>query len=295
MILRSLSCAIASFAVIACAGAQDEAATKAKAPTIADVTANPDDWRVVDPDNLVIMDTSKGEIVLELLPELAPRHVERFQAYVKDGLYDQTVFHRVIKGFMAQGGDVRATHGAEKLKGPMEAEFVLDRVPADLPIQPIGPDDSAVGGLYKGFPVETVAQFMAEMTLSQTVESWIPHCAGVLSSARTTDENSADAQFFIITGDGRHLDRQYTAKGRVLVGLDVARAIKLGPEPDGFPIANPDVVRTARLASSLPEAERPVAYVQKTDNPDWTAKLDMADRLGNDVCTLPPVPAVIAR
>jgi cyclophilin family peptidyl-prolyl cis-trans isomerase len=58
-----------------------------------------------DPENTLIMDTTKGEVVIELLPELAPKHVERIKTLANEGFYDGVIFHRVIDGFMAQGGD----------------------------------------------------------------------------------------------------------------------------------------------------------------------------------------------
>lgn len=292
MTIRTLLSGIACLGFVACAGAQTEE-VKAPVYTMADVEAAPDAWRAVDPENLVVMETSKGRIVIELLPEIAPEHVKRFREYATDGLYDNTAFHRVIKGFMAQGGDVRATHGAEKLKGPLDAEFTIRRVPANLPIDPVGPADNATSGLWNGMPIETQAQFLAEMSFDGMVESWIPHCPGVLSSARTSDPNSADAQFFLISEDGRHLDKKYTAKGRAIVGLDVIQSIKLGPSGDGYPISNPDVVTSAKLASQMDEANRIKAYVQRTNTPEWQAVLADADAKNLDICDLPPVPAVI--
>lgn len=292
MTLRTLLSGIAVMGFVACAGAQTEQ-QEPVAYTMADVDAAPDTWRAVDPENLVIMETSKGQIVLELLPVAAPVHVERFKAYVRSGLYDGTEFHRVIKGFMAQGGDIAATHGPDKMLGSMEAEFVFRRDPAVTPMDTIGPADSADGGFHLGFPITTQPGFLAEMSKDGLVESWIPHCPGVLSSARTDDANSADAQFFLISDEGQHLDYKYTAKGRALTGLDVIQSIKLGPGQDGYPIANPDVLVSAKIAADLPEAERPKAFVQRTDTETWQTILANADGRRVALCDIPPVPAVV--
>ena len=291
MTLRTLFSGLAVMGFVACAGAQTEEETTVY--TMADVQAAPDAWRAVDPENLVIMETSKGQIVLELLPVAAPKHVEHFKAYVRAGLYDGTEFHRVIKGFMAQGGDVLKTHGAEAMLDPVEAEFTFRRDPNVAPIDSIGPADSADGGLLDGFPITTQPGFLAEMSFDGLVETIIPHCPGVLSTARTDDINSANAQFFLISDRGRHLDYKYTAKGRASKVLDVVKAIKLGPSPDGFPIANPDVLVSAKLIADMPEAERVKAYVQRTDTPEWRETLAEADAGRKDICTLPPVPAVV--
>lgn len=292
MTIRTLLTGVACLGFMACAGAET-AADDAPALTMADVTAAPEAWRTVAPENLVVFNTSKGRILIELLPEVAPNHDKQFRHYVKAGLYDGTVFHRVIKGFMAQGGDIEQMHGKDKMLEPVAAEFTFRRDPAAMPLDSVGPEDSAMAGFYNGIPINTVASFMAGLNMDGMVESWIPHCPGVLSSARTTDPNSANAQFFLISDEGQHLDKDYTAKGRVVVGLDVVKTIKLGPAPNGFPIANPDVLVSAKLASDLPEAERPVVHVQRMDTPEWQARLAAADKARTEICDIPQVAAVV--
>ena len=292
MTLRTLLSGLAVTGFVACAGAQPEN-EGAVTYTMADVEASPEAWREVDPENLVIMETSKGQITIELLPVVAPAHAEQFKAYVRAGLYDETPFHRVIQGFMAQGGDVAATHGPDKMLEPLEAEFTFRRNPTEIPLNTVGPADSADAGLYFGFPMTTQPGFLAEMSKDGLVESWIPHCPGILSTARTDDVNSGNAQFFLISDEGQHLDYKYTAKGRTLTGLDIVQSIKLGPRPDGFPIVNPDVVISATMAADLPEEARPKAYVQRTDTAEWQERLTEADSQRTQICDLPPVPAVV--
>ena len=292
MTLRTLLSGLAVTGFVACAGAQTET-EEAVTYTMADVEASPEAWREVDPENLVIMETSKGQITIELLPVVAPAHAEQFKAYVRAGLYDETPFHRVIQGFMAQGGDVAATHGPDKMLEPLEAEFTFRRNPTEIPLNTVGPADSADAGLYFGFPMTTQPGFLAEMSKDGLVESWIPHCPGILSTARTDDVNSGNAQFFLISDEGQHLDYKYTAKGRTLTGLDIVQSIKLGPRPDGFPIVNPDVVISATMAADLPEEARPKAYVQRTDTDEWQERLTEADSQRTQICDLPPVPAVV--
>lgn len=292
MTLRTLLSGLAVTGFVACAGAQTEN-EEAVTYTMADVEASPEAWREVDPENLVIMETSKGQITIELLPVVAPAHAEQFKAYVRAGLYDETPFHRVIQGFMAQGGDVAATHGPDKMLEPLEAEFTFRRNPTEIPLNTVGPADSADAGLYFGFPMTTQPGFLAEMSKDGLVESWIPHCPGILSTARTDDVNSGNAQFFLISDEGQHLDYKYTAKGRTLTGLDIVQSIKLGPRPDGFPIVNPDVVISATMAADLPEETRPKAYVQRTDTAEWQERLTEADAQRTQICDLPPVPAVV--
>lgn len=293
MILRPLLSGLAFMGFVACAGAQTDDSAEAPAFTMEDVSASPDAWRAVDPENLVVIDTSKGKILIELMPSAAPNHVAQFKAYVRAGLYNNTPFHRVIKGFMAQGGDVGQVHGADKMMPQLEAEFTFRRDPNETAMDPVGYADAAVAGFHQGFPLESVAQFMSEMSVDGRVESWMPHCAGVLSSARTDDPNSANAQFFLISDQGRHLDKQYTAKGRVLSGMDVVTSIKLGPKPDGYPISNPDVVTKASMAADLDATSRPTVYVERTNTPEWAARLEAADKADTDICAITQPAAVV--
>lgn len=293
MILRPVLSGLICMGFVACAGAETEEITPQQSYTVADVNAAPDAWRTADPENLVIMETSKGQIILELLPIVAPQHADQFRHYVRAGLYDNTPFHRVIKGFMAQGGDIRQTHGPDKMLPEMDGQFTFRRTLDEFAINPVGPADSAKAGLHKGFAIRTVAQFMSEMSMDGKVETWMPHCAGVLSTARTDNPNSANAQFFLISDEGRHLDKEYTAKGRVVVGMDVVTSIKIGPASSGTPIPNPDLVLTAIMAADIPDAERPTVYIQRTDTADWSALLDAADKNDQDICDLPTAAAVV--
>ncbi len=133
-----------------------------------------------------VISTRLGEIELEFFPDKAPGHVKNFLDLARKGFYDGTTFHRVIPGFMIQGGDPntkdlnapRARHGTGGPGYTIKAEF----------------NDT-------------------------------PHKRGVLSMARAQDPDSAGCQFFICVKDSNFLDRQYTAFGRVTRGIEVADAI----------------------------------------------------------------------
>jgi len=138
---------------------------------------------------VAVIKTSEGEIVLEFWPEVAPGHVENFKKLAKKGFYDGTCFHRVIKGFMIQGGD------------------------------PNTKDESKKPTWGQGGPGYTIkAEFNDK-----------PHVRGVLSMARTSDPNSAGSQFFICHGDPRQLDHQYTVFGKLIKGDDVLEKIATTP------------------------------------------------------------------
>jgi peptidyl-prolyl cis-trans isomerase B (cyclophilin B) len=133
-----------------------------------------------------IIETRLGQIELEFLPEKAPGHVKNFLDLARKGFYDGTTFHRVIPGFMIQGGDP----STKDAKGPR--------------------DRHGTGG--PGYTIK--AEF-----------NDTPHKRGVLSMARSNDPHSAGSQFFICVADSAFLDRQYSAFGRVVRGLEVADQI----------------------------------------------------------------------
>ena len=115
--------------------------------------------------------------------------------------------------------------------------------------------------------------------------------AVIVSTARTDDPDSANSQFFLMRGRSEHLDKQYTAWGRIIDGADVVYHIKTGE-----PVTNPDILTRAVMASSLPAGETLEAWVQRTDGPEFRETLAAETPTGDeDVCELPAVPAVVVR
>jgi len=134
---------------------------------------------------IAIIKTTEGEITLEFWPEVAPKTVGNFTTLAKKGFYDGTAFHRIIKGFMIQGGD------------------------------PLTKDASKERHWGTGGPGH---QIKAEFNDRS-------HQRGVISMARSASPDSAGSQFFICDGDASFLDRQYTAFGKVIKGEDVLAKI----------------------------------------------------------------------
>ena len=150
---------------------------------------------IKDPENTIIMTLKDGDVVIELLPDVAPAHTARMKELARAGAYDNVCFHRVIDGFMAQTGDVA--------NGNMEKDFNIGRAGtggSDMPDLP--------------------AEF-----------SKIPHARGSLGAARSQNPNSANSQFFINFKDNDFLNGQYTVYGQVISGMDYVDAITRGEPP----------------------------------------------------------------
>ena len=160
--------------------------------------------------NIMILKLKHGEVQIELYPEKAPNHVQRFKKLADDGKYDGVVFHRVIDGFMAQTGDV-------KFGNSKNSDFNLSL--------------AGTGG-------SDLPDLKAEF-------SDVAHTRGILSAARSADPNSANSQFFICFDSAPHLDRQYSAFGKVVKGMEFIDKIKKG-DPNSGAVSDPDIIISLR-------------------------------------------------
>ena len=142
-----------------------------------------------DGEEVAVIETKFGKIVLKFRPDKAPKHVDNFKKLARNGFYNGTIFHRVIPGFMIQGGDPNTK---DKSKPEMYGQ----------------------GG--PGYNVD--AEF-----------NNLNHKRGVLSMARSQDPNSAGSQFYVCVGDSAFLNREYTAFGEAVEGMDVADKIVNSP------------------------------------------------------------------
>ena len=151
--------------------------------------------QIKDPENTIILTLKDGEVVIELLSDVAPKHTERMKQLARDKAYDNVAFHRVIQGFMAQTGDVENAN--------MENNY--------------NPRRAGTGGSkYPDLPAEF---------------SKLPHDRGTLGAARSQNPNSANSQFFINFADNHFLNGQYTVYGRVISGMEHVDKIARGEPP----------------------------------------------------------------
>ncbi|MGV3552944.1 peptidylprolyl isomerase [Rhizobium sp.] len=166
---------------------------------------------IKDPENTLIVETTKGKVVIEMMPNAAPDHVARIKELAREGAYDGVVFHRVIADFMAQTGDVKFGKKGGKDFNPSRA---------------------GMGGSEKP---DLKAEF-----------SNISHVRGTCSMARSQNPNSANSQFFICFTDAPWLNKQYSVWGQVIEGMDNVDKIKKGE-----PVSDPDSIVSIKVAADV--------------------------------------------
>jgi peptidylprolyl isomerase len=271
------SAPIALAALLFAAAPAWSAAPKTPEPAAAAIPAA--DWRAPDPEDLLVIDTNRGRIIVELAPWAAPAHVERVRGLARRGFYDGLTFFRVIDDFMAQTGDPLNTGtGGDDSQPDLKAEFLFRHgreapftLVARLPPEMTVPSITEVG-FINGFVVRGAPEMQMMASADGRVAAWPLFCAGVLGMARATPPDTANSQFFLMRQTYPLLDANYTAFGRVLSGLEAVRAIKTGE-----PVAAPqDAMTGVRLMADIPAAERPTVRVLNTASPSFKAIVEAA-------------------
>ncbi len=265
-----LAAAVAAVAVTAFAAPKPPARPATAAPAKPAGPAAPAavDWRSPDPNDVLVIDTNKGRILVEMLPEVAPKHVAQVRALAHEGFYDGQRFFRVIDKFMDQTGDPQNNGQGGSSKPNLAAEFTFRRG-SDLPFVMAADQTVAEVGFIKSLPVMSQSMMLAAMTKDQKVTAWGLYCQGVMGMARDSTPDSANSQFFLMRYPYPSLDKNYTAWGRVIAGLDVVRDIKAGE-----PVADPqDRMEHVRLLADIPEASRPKIRVIDPKGPWFRAEI----------------------
>jgi len=154
-------------------------------------------WRTVAPENLLVIDTSRGRVLVELAPLIAPLHVERIRLLAGNGFYDNLVWHRVIDQFMAQTGDPLGTGEGQSAYPDLKAEFTFRRG-TDLPFTPVSTPAGAVIGFVGSLPIQTQPDSFMPNTTDGKVHGWALYCPGVAGMARDEGNDTANSQFFLM-------------------------------------------------------------------------------------------------
>ncbi len=265
--------------ILAVAGALVSCAAGAQPAAPATAAAGASAWRALDPASTLVIDTSKGRIVVEMHPEFAPRAVERIILLAREHVYDGLLFHRVIDHFVDQTGNPNNHDGGVSRHPNLAPEFLFGLPPQGMDVVATRRSDG-ISGFIGSVPVAAVPAHGK----AGVYHAWGAYCAGVAGMGRQAAPGSANSEIFFMRDPSRSLDHGYTVWGRVVQGLDVVRAITVGEPPP-----NPDRMVKVQLMADMAEADRPKLQVMDTKSQAFAEKIHEARvRLGADfsICDL---------
>jgi peptidylprolyl isomerase len=218
---------------------------------------------------VLVIDTTKGRIIIEMNPVAAPAAVARVRELAGTHFYDGRSFFRVIDNFMDQTGDPldNGTGGSPLPNLPPEFTF---RRGADQPFATVSKSGGRESGFMGNVPVLSQSMDLGLLTVDNKVGAFITYCPGIVGMARADAPDSANSQFYIMRGTNTALDQKYAAWGRVVSGMDVVKAIKVG-EPPAPPM---DKMTSVRVLADLPEGQRPTVRVIDPQGPWFKAMID---------------------
>ena len=246
------------------AAAPPPAAPAAATPPAAAADAAPpaEAWKPADPANTLVIDTTKGRVIVELHPEVAPNAVARIKTLAKRGYYDNSLFYRVLKGFVAQGGDKGNKQYTSELPN-LKGEFTFHKTAA-MPYGAIGSTPGGEVGFIGALPV--MVETPPAGKEAEPPRAWVYFCAGTASMPHGGNPNSANSQLFLLRGHATNLEKTFTAFGRVISGQEAVDSFANGEPPP-----NPDKMTRVRLLADIPAAQRPKVQVMDTASPGFQA------------------------
>lgn len=212
-------------------------------------------WRTLDPDNTLVIDSSKGRMIIEMRPEMAPKAVERIKLLTREKVYDGLQFHRVIAKFVAQTGNPNNKDGGGTAYPNLPPEMMFKLAYSAVNNFATLSGDAATGFLGS-VPFQSLPLTDAIKNSNGSLRSWGAHCPDIAGMGRNEPRDSANSELYFMLDASRRLDRDYTVFGRVVIGKDVLLSITHGEPP-----AHPDVMKTVRLLSDFPAKDRPTVRV----------------------------------
>ena len=256
-----------SLAVAAPALAQDtDKPTYRSAKEIIDA-APASAWRDLDPANTLYMELPAGRVVIELAPGFAPEHVANIKTMARGGFWDGLAIYRSQDNFVVQFGDAE---GEEAGKAKPYPAGTRTKLPAEFTRDAKGVRFDKLPDIDGWAPEVGFIDGMPAARDPKTGKAWMAHCYGMLGAGRNNaPDSSIGAELYVAIGQApRALDRQLSAVGRVVKGMELLSVIPRGPDPMGFyekPEQRAPIV-SIKLASDVPEAQRTPLQLLRTDS-----------------------------
>ncbi|MBS0590353.1 MAG: peptidylprolyl isomerase [Proteobacteria bacterium] len=269
-------------------------------PTLADVVKNSKaaDWHALDPANTLYLDLKAGRVVIELAPAFAPKHVANIKALVAEGYFDGLAILRVQDNYVVQWGDPDADDKTRQrpiktAQRTLKAEFTTSSANIASFVRLPDADGYAAQTGFSGD--------FASARDPKLGQAWLAHCYGTVGVGRDLGVDSGGgAELYAVIGQApRWLERNITAVGRVVQGMELLSSLPRGTAEMGFYDKPEQRVRIerVRLAADVPEGERTRLEIMRTDTPTFAALIESRRNriddfyktpLGHiDVCSVP--------
>lgn len=215
-------------------------------------------WLELDPENLLVVDTTRGRLIVEMRPDLAPRAVERIKLLAREGVYDGLHIHRVIDGFVAQTGNPNNRDGGTSAHPDLKPEFSA-RLPLDTPWTVIQRTADFSAGFLGTLPILTTSDSETARQTDGKFQVWGAYCPGVAGMGRQHDPGSANSEIFFMRGSAFRLNLNFTVWGNVVIGLPHVYEFAVGEPP-----AQSDLMNRVVVAGDLEEDKRPRVEMMDT-------------------------------
>ena len=243
-------------------------------PTVADVVkaSKSGDWRALDPENTIYMQTAAGRVVIELAPAFAPSHAANIKTLVRENYFDGLAIIRSQDNYVVQWGDAdeKNPKPLKTAKAKLAGEFTVPMSSAgQFTRLPDRDGYAAQVGHSNGFP---------SARDPKTGRAWLTHCYGMVGVGRdTATDSGSGTSLYAVSGHApRHLDRNITVVGRVVSGMALLSTLPRGPAPMGF-YEKPEqkvAILSVKVAADVPEAERSKLEVMRTDSAAFKAAVE---------------------
>lgn len=288
---RTIAALAAVFAMTTFAHAAPASTPALKVPppkkTVADVIkeSRPSDWRPLDPENTLYMQTAAGRVIIELAPVFAPNHVANIKALVREGYFDGLSILRSQDNWVVQWGDPdeKNPKPMKTGKAALKAEFTIP-MKNDTSFTRLPDRDGYAPqvGHSNGFP---------SARDPKTGQAWLAHCYGMVGVGRDNDVDSGSGSaLYAVIGHGpRHLDRNITVVGRVISGMPQLSTLPRGSAAMGFydkPEQNVPIT-SVKVAADVPAAERARFEVMRTDSAAFKAAVEAQRNRGGPWTVVP--------
>ncbi len=233
------------------------------------------EWRALDPGNLLVMQTARGQLVIELASAFAPEHVKNLKLLAREGYFDGLAITRSQDNFVVQWGDPNAEDEAKR----KPIKTARSTLPAEFESPISNTTDFTKLPDFDGYAPEV--GFSDGFAVGRDPAAglvWPAHCYGAVGAGRDVAvESGGGAELYAVTGHApRQLDRNISIVGRIVSGIEVLSVSARGPAPMGF-YDNPELrteITSVKLGSDLPEPERPALEALRTDSASFIAIIE---------------------